>query len=304
MAPLQKAALCLALALALPALEAQDLGGMDESAIGDDDSVVSRQVGTADAATCECADSGTWASPDNGGLCSTYRVGGVNEGYCDIDEAYTACPSACDACPACSGGLDGEVAFAMLWLGLPCIFFALCAPFLNTVLFYLKDDRITIQQAEKDSAKAVKDGAQLLGVAPLLRTGSAAAPDANLLRESYGGASALSHDQMARQINERALGIFQQLDTDQSGFIEFTEFQAALNGALGDLGYPPEQMLALFNQADVDGSGTISYVEFCQNLMVVHSAHMGAQIATVAGPAIGGRDSTSASARQQQELGV
>ena len=39
----------------------------------------------------------------------------------------------------------------MLWLGLPCIIFGLCAPFLRAVLFHLKDDRKTVVQAEAEA---------------------------------------------------------------------------------------------------------------------------------------------------------
>ena len=294
MGRVQTALCCLALALALQQIaeSVESVGGMDESAIGSETTVDEAQGAKADAATCECADSKTWASPDNGRLCSTYRIGGVNEGYCDLDEAYTACPSACDSCPACSGVSDVSLT-AMLWLGLPCVMLAFCAPFLKTVLFYLKDDRITIQQAEKEATIAAADASHLLGPAPPLRTGSSARPDANLLREAYGGASHLPHDQMANEINQRALPLFQQMDKNGTGTIEFAEFEQALNGALGNLGYPPEHMVALFNQADADKSGSIDYQKFCQNLMAIHSAHQQEQM-----------KSKQNEVRQQGELGV
>jgi hypothetical protein len=54
--------------------------------------------------TCpECVDAtvAEWKSPDGWGSCATYRIGGLNEGYCDIDGAAAHCPVACDVCKKC-----------------------------------------------------------------------------------------------------------------------------------------------------------------------------------------------------------
>ena len=57
---------------------------------------------------CACVDDAGWSSPDGWGTCSDYRVGGVNEGYCDDDAAAVPCALSCGACPDCSGGGGGE----------------------------------------------------------------------------------------------------------------------------------------------------------------------------------------------------
>ncbi len=124
-----------------------DVGGVDEQAGTDGGTGTD---GTAVAAQkCECVDSSTWVHPTHGGGCATYRMGGVNEGYCESDQAYTPCKSACDSCPECSSSavaLDST----MLWIGIPCILLGLCAPVLKTVLFYLNDDRKTVVQQEQE----------------------------------------------------------------------------------------------------------------------------------------------------------
>jgi hypothetical protein len=133
-----------------PAAEAQD-GTETALEPTDADSNDAAAAAADQPPSCECVDSATWASPDNGGLCSTYRVGGVNQGYCAEDNAHTACPSSCDSCPACSDEEAAAGNAVMLWLGLPCIIFGLCAPFLRAVLFHLKDDRKTVVQAEAEA---------------------------------------------------------------------------------------------------------------------------------------------------------
>lgn len=125
-----------------------EIGGLDEQAADggvDNGGVAASQT----AQNCECIDSRTWVSPQGNGGCATYKVGGVNEGYCADDQAYTACSSACDSCPECSSS-GVAVDSTMLWIGIPCIIFGLCGPVLKTALFYLKDDRKTVvQQAKK-----------------------------------------------------------------------------------------------------------------------------------------------------------
>ena len=94
------AVLWLVVAARSSAVLAQGLQGAEETAIAADVDTAAAPL-AEDAAVCECTDSATWTSPANGGSCRTYKIGGVNEGYCAADDAWAVCPSACDSCPEC-----------------------------------------------------------------------------------------------------------------------------------------------------------------------------------------------------------
>jgi hypothetical protein len=149
------AVLWLVVAARSSAVLAQGLQGAEETAIAADVDTAAAPL-AEDAAVCECTDSATWTSPANGGSCRTYKIGGVNEGYCAADDAWAVCPSACDSCPECERGGVSEDVTAMLWLGVPCMVVALCGPFLKTVYFHLKEDRKTIVQSEAEAKQKAK----------------------------------------------------------------------------------------------------------------------------------------------------
>ena len=142
---------------ALRAVDAQGLGSttMDATAVRAADTGGTAATDHAVVSNCaDCVDSKTWVSPDSDGECATYRVGEVNEGYCGSDQAYIPCPLACDSCPKCTSDTM-EVDGTMLWIGIPCIIFALCAPLIKTTHFHLTDNRKTVvqQQRERESER-------------------------------------------------------------------------------------------------------------------------------------------------------
>lgn len=153
---------------ALRAADAQGLGsmGMDATAVGATGTTGTDATVHGGKASCaECVDSETWVSPDSDGGCATYRVGEVNEGYCGSDQAYTPCPLACDSCPKCTSDTM-EVDGTMLWLGIPCIIFGLCAPLIKTTHWHLTDNRKTIVQQRRER-ESERSAAQQLPDPPL-----------------------------------------------------------------------------------------------------------------------------------------
>ena len=79
----------------------------------------------------ECADTPGWTSPDGWGTCSTYEIGGMNEGYCDSDGASTACQLSCGTCDPCYEE-EFELSFLTM-LMLICAVFCVGIPVLKTI---------------------------------------------------------------------------------------------------------------------------------------------------------------------------
>jgi hypothetical protein len=74
--------------------------------------------GGGGGASC-CADDAAWSSA-YGGACSTYALGGENEGYCTEDGADAACKGTCGTC-VCTDADEGAVAdFSLVYeIGVP-----------------------------------------------------------------------------------------------------------------------------------------------------------------------------------------
>lgn len=134
-------------AVSASAQDAGNVGGLDEASLESGVDSTTSTVSSGDSG-CEeeCVDSSTWVSPNNEHGCWAYKVGGTNEGYCAIDEAYGPCPAACDSCPECS---SDTVSTAMLWVGIPLMLLGLFVPCLKAARFHLGDNRKTaVQEAE------------------------------------------------------------------------------------------------------------------------------------------------------------
>jgi hypothetical protein len=71
-----------------------------------------------------CVDNKAWTSPDGWGVCSTYVIGGPNEGYCADDGAHLQCRRSCANCPPCTEaerGLSTGLTLLSWVLGLACL---------------------------------------------------------------------------------------------------------------------------------------------------------------------------------------